>query len=100
MQRYLGAVILILISVIVSFFYPQTEDMTKMEIPKISVTSQAENGLTIVRWQTLQKLDYKKNIIQDETLKSHLNQTVRIPGFAVPLTDNLQAVSEFLLVPN
>jgi hypothetical protein len=53
-----------------------------------------------LRWQTLQKLNYKTNEIQDETLRSVLDTLVKIPGFAVPLSDDLQSVSEFLLVPN
>jgi hypothetical protein len=102
MHRYLGATTLILISILVSLFYPQSsmklpEDNAKLasEIPAMNSSEPYS-----VRWQILQKLDYKKNEINDETLKQVLDKHVKIPGFAVPLSDNLQAVSEFLLVPN
>lgn len=102
MHRYLGAMILILISVVVSLFYPKgslmlEEQKDTSESYKLPLLESEPHS---VRWQTLQKLDYKKNEIHDDTLKKIINQQVKIPGFAVPLTDNLQAVSEFLLVPN
>ena len=106
MERYLGAVILILISVLVSMFYPNQgnnvfQNLIDLEIPLESGSPTNDTSLVVpVRWQTLQKLDYKNNKITDDTLKQVLNRTVRVPGFAVPLTDNLQSVSEFLLVPN
>ena len=101
MHRYLGAVILILISVLVSLFYPKGNLMLDAQKEAVdSITLSSDSQTHSVRWQTLQKLDYKKNEIQDDTLKQVINQSVQIPGFAVPLTDNLQAVTEFLLVPN
>jgi len=101
MHRYLGATILILISVLVSLFYPKG-NLMMLEDSQESLASPLNVGGEpySVRWQTLQKLDYKKNAISDETLKSILNTSVKVPGFAVPLTDNMQAVTEFLLVPN
>lgn len=103
MQRYLGACILILISVLVSLFYPRANMMSQQSenIQLNTDTSLPQEGEPYsVKWQTLQKLDYKNNKIQDESLQKILNRSVKIPGFAVPLTDNLQAVSEFLFVPN
>ncbi len=107
MYRYLGAVILILISVLISLVYPKTDLSFFEQHSSNSPTHSASEDIALnsgetesVQWQTLQKLDYKTNQIQDETLKSIIDKHVRIPGFAVPLTDNLQAVSEFLLVPN
>lgn len=102
MSRYLGASLLILLSVLVSRFYPgsnslkffEGEEDTSSYIPPV------REDIKSLRWQTLQKLDYKKNETQDEDLKKAINSHVKIPGFAVPLTDNLQMVQEFLLVPN
>lgn len=51
-----------------------------------------------VNWRQLGELDY----ITGEAspgLKTFDQQAVKIPGFMVPLEDNLRSVSEFLLVP-
>ena len=51
-----------------------------------------------VSWQTLQLLDVKTGEIP-EKLKKIEGIHVQIPGYLVPLEDNSQRVSEFLLVP-
>lgn len=97
-RRYLGASVLILISFLVSlFYYPKKSVM----LPEEAAVEAADTGdFPSVRWQTLQKLDFKTNTIHDESLKKIIDGKVKIPGFAVPLSDNLMSVSEFLLVPN
>lgn len=100
MPRYLVPVILILISALVSLFYPRRNLMQEETIEPQAQTDNLQETIPSVRWQTLQKLDYRKNLITDEELKKLINKRVKIPGFAVPLSDNLQAVQEFLLVPN
>lgn len=100
MPRYLVPVILILISALVSLFYPRRNLMQEESIELKTKIENPSGGIYNVRWQTLQKLDYRKNLITDEELKKFINSRVKIPGFAVPLSDNLQAVREFLLVPN
>ena len=101
MHRYLGATILILISILVSMFYPKSSLMLPEQTETSTLPSIPLEGEPFsVRWQTLQKLDYKKNEIKDALLQQMLDKSVKVPGFAVPLTDNLQAVREFLLVPN
>lgn len=52
-----------------------------------------------LNWQRLSLLDYKTGDVPSE-LKSYDGQVVKIPGFMVPLEDNLTKVSEFLLVPD
>ncbi|MCX7978876.1 MAG: DUF3299 domain-containing protein [Bdellovibrionaceae bacterium] len=49
-------------------------------------------------WDDLVELDYVSGA-SSEKLKSNDNKFVRIPGFMVPLEDNVRQVSEFLLVP-
>jgi Uncharacterized protein conserved in bacteria len=49
-------------------------------------------------WKTLRGLDYKKGTVTDD-LKSYDGTRVKIPGFMVPLEDDAEKVSEFLLVP-
>lgn len=51
-----------------------------------------------VEWNLLRELDYKSGQASAE-LKLHDGKRVRIPGFVVPLEDNKNLVSEFLLVP-
>lgn len=53
----------------------------------------------LVRWDLLYKLDYEKNIVPDE-LKQVDGTIIKIPGFAVPLEDDMTSLSEFILVPD
>lgn len=98
MQRYVGASILILMSVLISFIFPRKPGMMKFTEPVLEPS--VNSTPTVIRWQLLQKLDYRNNTIADEQLRAVVNTKVRIPGFAVPLSDNLRSVSDFLLVPN
>ncbi len=50
-------------------------------------------------WATLRELDLKTGAMPGH-LKKLDGQRVRIPGFIVPLEDDQNAVSEFLLVPS
>ena len=52
-----------------------------------------------ITWETLYLLDYKTGKAPDAVKKLHKTK-VRIPGFVVPLSDDLSALKEFLLVPN
>ena len=57
------------------------------------------DGIPIVKWDTLDKLDYQTGFSPPEV--SNLNdKRVRLPGFVVPLEDKYWNVSEFLLVPD
>ena len=49
-------------------------------------------------WPLLGTLDFRTYDIPDQ-LKKHNGAVVRIPGFVVPLDDEAELVSEFLLVP-
>lgn len=55
--------------------------------------------ITEIKWEDLYKLDYKTGKAPDSLKKLHKTK-VRIPGFIVPLSDDLRALKEFLLVPN
>lgn len=55
---------------------------------------------TLVNWQTLQTLDFKVPKAQQKAAALKLEgKRVSIPGFMVPLEDDLNEVKEFLLVP-
>ncbi|MFN7905572.1 MAG: DUF3299 domain-containing protein [Pseudobdellovibrionaceae bacterium] len=62
--------------------------------------SSGTNGPGVeIDWRLLSEMDY---ITGDATpeLKNIDNQRVKIPGFMVPLEDNIKEVKEFLLVPS
>lgn len=52
-----------------------------------------------VDWRLLSQMDYIENTASEE-LKKVDKTFVKIPGFMVPLEDNQQQVTEFLLVPS
>lgn len=59
----------------------------------------ARDTIAEVYWDELARLDYKTGVIPKE-LQVHHKAIVAIPGFAVPLEDDISKVEEFLLVPN
>ena len=68
-------------------------------LAKDSGKSSPGGPITAVDWPMLRDLDLNTGIAS-EKLKSLDGRRVRIPGFMVPLEDNRQEVTEFLLVPN
>ncbi len=60
--------------------------------------SSAGTGATDLLWVNLRGLDAKTGKVSPELRKLD-GQPVRIPGFAVPLEDDQEYMSEFLLVP-
>ena len=61
--------------------------------------AQANDKPVDVDWATLRELDLSTGKAP-QSLKKLDGQKVRIPGFIVPLEDNQDSVSEFLLVPS
>ena len=62
----------------------------------------ASNSVPVERevtWKELRGLDYTTGMISS-TVQSVNRQPVRILGFMVPLADNLDSFSEFLIVPD
>jgi hypothetical protein len=53
----------------------------------------------VLNWERLDMLDYRSGRMPS-WLEDLSGQTVRVPGFVVPLEDNYDSVSEFLLVPD
>ncbi len=94
MKRYLIPSLLIGLSVLVVMIFPKgisfLEDSTGQE---------TSSQITTLHWKTLQGLNVKDHSITPE-LKAAIGTRVKIPGFAVPLSDSLSSVDEFLLVPN
>lgn len=64
-----------------------------------AVGSGALVDATEVDWRALAELDYITGQAPD-SLKSLDEKMVKIPGFMVPLEDNMKAVTTFLLVPS
>jgi hypothetical protein len=54
---------------------------------------------TEIDWNLLGQMDYVTGKTTPE-LQSFHEKNIRIPGFMVPLEDNVRKVTEFLLVPN
>jgi hypothetical protein len=65
----------------------------------LEVHENRDAGITEVKWEDLYKLDYKTGKMPDSLKKLHKTK-IKIPGFIVPLSDDLSALKEFLLVPN
>jgi len=57
------------------------------------------SGAVEITWELLYELDYKTGKMPDK-LRALNKKRIRIPGFIVPLSDDLRALKEFLLVPN
>ena len=49
-------------------------------------------------WQMMRGLDFRTGEMTPE-LQGVINGVARVPGYMVPLEDNLEEVTEFLLVP-
>jgi hypothetical protein len=65
----------------------------------VSVTEAAESGKApALMWEDLQQLDIRTGKMP-ASLKKMDGAVVRVPGYIIPLEDNEQSVSEFLLVP-
>ncbi|NRA45830.1 MAG: DUF3299 domain-containing protein [Oligoflexales bacterium] len=85
----------------ISFLNPRSEESSNDQSSHIQLKpgESGDNIAKVVGWRLLQTLDYKNFNIPDD-LKKAVNHLVRIPGFAVPLSDGLSRVEDFLLVPN
>ena len=60
----------------------------------------AAGSAVTVNWQTLQTLDSNTPLAKQKSAAQQLDgKTVSIPGFMVPLEDDSDQVTEFLLVP-
>lgn len=87
MKRKLGIVILFVVVMASAAFYFGSSAISARKVKA-----------PIVRWNLLKQLDYETG--ESTAQLSALNgQMVRLPGFVVPLEDDYQTASEFLLVP-
>jgi hypothetical protein len=68
-------------------------------VSKSSGGSGPRGGGEVVDWQTLRELNHETGE-KSARIAGLDGKKVRIPGFMVPLEDNAQRVSEFLLVSN
>jgi uncharacterized protein len=60
---------------------------------------QTAEGATKLTWKDLEGLDYLTGKMSAR-IKGLNNQVVKIPGYIVPLTDDLESFNEFLIVPD
>lgn len=58
----------------------------------------AQESMAKLEWATMRELNYRTGKITDN-LKKMNGTTVKVPGFMVPLEDDEDRVTEFLLVP-
>jgi hypothetical protein len=75
-----------------------TSDATAGSIPVFDVSDVAADSVPVVDWRMLSGLNFRtgQKTAQLEKLQG---KRVRIPGFMVPLEDEADGVTEFLLVP-
>jgi hypothetical protein len=64
----------------------------------VSEAAADSNKVPTLMWEDLQQLDLRTGNMP-ASLKKMDGTIVRVPGFVIPLEDNDQSVSEFLLVP-
>lgn len=64
----------------------------------VSAAANAAEKVPSLTWDNLRGLDFRSGKAPAD-LKKHDGAVVRVPGFIIPLEDNDQEVSEFLLVP-
>ncbi len=64
----------------------------------VTEASANTDKITTLMWEDLQQLDLHTGAMPP-ALKKLDGTLVRVPGFIIPLEDNEQSVSEFLLVP-
>ncbi|MCI0605320.1 DUF3299 domain-containing protein [bacterium] len=76
--------------------FEETPSPTK---PKQTVPESKDDGIPRLGWKDLEGLDYLTGKISPEIQKLN-NHSVKIPGYIVPLTDDLDSFNEFLIVPN
>jgi hypothetical protein len=63
-----------------------------------AATKQPEIAAPALSWQMMRGLDFRTGEMTPE-LQGVINGIARVPGYMVPLEDNLEEVTEFLLVP-
>lgn len=63
------------------------------------LVGESYRGAQLLYWQDLAALDYQTGEAP-RALRNLEGKTVMIPGFIVPLSDNLMTFDEFLLVPD
>lgn len=72
--------------------------MTAYQTGLITSVHAAEEPATKMDWRMLRELNYRTGKISP-ALKALDGKMVRIPGYMVPLEDDSETVSDFLLVP-
>jgi hypothetical protein len=85
--------------VVVNQTKEQENSSKSSEIKIGKPTTKSSSGAVEIAWELLYELDYKTGKMPDK-LRALDKKRIRIPGFIVPLSDDISALKEFLLVPN
>jgi hypothetical protein len=93
-----GVTLLVAVSVAVSTAFAPPPRAAAPVPPRSGAPAPAPQQAVTIDWRVLAGLDYTNGKATD-TLKKLDGQTVRIPGFVVPLDDFQEEGAEFLLVP-
>ena len=99
---WVGGVLLVLLSSLVAYLFPGQgfEGGSQLLSEAGGSAAQKDTGeAKLLSWKLLQKFDYKQNIVAEE-LKPFLDEKIRLPGFAVPLSSDFNEITDFLFVPN
>ena len=92
MLKYVGAAVFVVVAAVLTWY------LIPSDIKDI-VSKPAPVKPETLSWHTLQLLDYKTGNAPPPVKALH-SKLVRVPGFVVPLLDNITVLKEFLLVPD
>ena len=90
--KFLGAALFVIVAAVLTWYF------IPRDLKEVVSQPQPEKPQTI-SWNTLQLLDYKTGTAPPPVKGLH-GKRVRVPGFVVPLLDNITVLKEFLLVPD
>jgi hypothetical protein len=78
----------------------QKMNVTFEEEPSLKETARPkDDGIPRLTWKELEGLDHMTGKMSPQIQKLN-HQIVKVPGYIVPLTDDLESFNEFLIVPN
>lgn len=86
-KPFLFAAVFLVFVAVGFWFFNRADDKIPDNVPEVD-------------WRLLGELDIVTGAPAPESLKKYNHQLVKIPGFMVPLEDNMKKVKQFLLVPS
>ena len=95
---WFGGSFLIFLSAFIAFISPQP-DFFDFDSTQSQLSDSSDASITSISWKTLRNYDYKTKTLPPD-LEALVGKTVKIPGFAVPLSSNYKDITEVLFVPD